>query len=123
MDWWLELSVRDAKVEDAVEHLKELLDLAKSLVTSSTSGQVNALDGWLTLDELERVAIDCRNRAKEFLTRVHFRGSNFFSAVGNCSSSEMDHAVAKLIKAALPGLPPPRRRPPRTCRPTTTRSR
>jgi len=93
-DWWMDLSICDANICDALRHLGSLLNMAKHLL--STSRGRNRLDEWLKLGELEKLQLDCRNRARELISKLVSRVSNFFGAVGSCLAREMDDAVALL---------------------------
>lgn len=93
-DWWMDIGVRDANFTDALWHLNSLLDLAHWLVTVS-KGQ-NRLDGWLNLEELEKVQIDCKNRANDVIGRLHSRVNAFFTAIASCQSQAMDEAILQL---------------------------
>ena len=114
------IAVQDANFTDALRHLNTLLDLANWLITASKGH--NRLRGWLDLEKLEKVQIDCANCAKDLIDRLHSRVRSFFDAVGSCQSQEIYAAVHKLTgdqicattkidsftlaKTARPGSPP-----------------
>ena len=93
-DWWIDIGVRNANFTDALWHLNSLLDLAHWLITASKGD--NRLDSWLNLVELERVKLDCSNRANDVLVRLRSRVQGFFAAVGSCHSEDMEAAVIAL---------------------------
>ena len=97
---WMDGSVKGANVigrQGALGQLDMMLNLANELLSASGS---NSLEGWLDLEDVERMQTVCRNMAVDFKDKLRNRVKALFNGLSACELQLIDESVRILWSAA-----------------------
>jgi hypothetical protein len=97
---WMDASVKSANVigrQGALGQLDMMLNLANELLPASGS---KSLEGWLDLEDVERMQTVCRNMAVDFKDKLRSRVKALFNGLSACELQNIDESVRILWSAA-----------------------
>ena len=97
---WMDGSVKGANVigrQGALGQLDMMLNLANELLPASGS---KSLEGWLDLEDVERMQTVCRNMAVDFKDKLRNRVKALFNGLSACELQLIDESVRILWSAA-----------------------